>query len=204
MAERALDDLYLLMADQSLRTRQRLNAAISASRVEPLSLPGEPEPPGVRFLRTIIETVHEGGAKFSPQFRRESASALAYWQRRAAMNALKYNVADDTERVMSWRRTVNGALRHHLWIHGNWPQRKDILFTAADELDELPADIEPARILSALLINGGDRHARRRQRSLDAPAGVEFWSGTESERLATLKPLARAVHQRLLQYGLAH
>jgi hypothetical protein len=202
MAERALDDLYQIMADQSVGLRNRLNAAISASRVEPLSMPGEPEPQGVRFLRWIIETEGADGLRFSPQFRRESAAALAYYQRRAQKAQLLYNVADADERRETWRRILNGALRVHLGKHGHWPQRTDVLLTAADKIDVagLP---DPELVLSALLLGGGNRQERRRrQRTVDERV-VALWSGTEEERRALIRPVAKAVHQRLLLFGLA-
>jgi hypothetical protein len=68
------------MNDGTVGIRNRLNAAVSASRVSPLSMPGESAPPAVVFLRSIVECEH-AGLMFRYDYRREAAQALAYWGR---------------------------------------------------------------------------------------------------------------------------
>jgi hypothetical protein len=200
MAKPALDDLYDIMRDGTAGIRNRLNAAISASRVERLAMPGEPEPPAVAFLRTIVAGQH-AGLMFRHDYRRESASALAYWERRCKRAELQYDVADADERRDSWCKLVNGGIRLHLGKIGRWPQDKHVLLTAADEIDVtgLP---DPDLVLSALLIGGHNRHARRRLRAIDERVPA-VWSGSENERNALLRSLAKLVHQRLKEFGMA-
>jgi hypothetical protein len=94
MAETAaILELYAIMRDHGARERDRLNSAISASRVEPLTLPGEQRPPGVEWLRKMVEDLTAPTG-----YRREAASALAYWERRAAKMAVTYEVADADQR----------------------------------------------------------------------------------------------------------
>lgn len=61
MAEtRAIHDLYAIMSDGTAGIRNRINAAVSASRVEPLAMPGESEPPVVVFLREVVACEYAG------------------------------------------------------------------------------------------------------------------------------------------------
>jgi hypothetical protein len=104
-------------------------------------------------------------------------------------------------RSVERRGVINGSLRIHLGRHAHWPARKDVLFKAADEL-EAPAS-DPDLVLSALLLGGSNRQlGRRRQRAIDERVSAQ-WSGTEAERRELLRPLARLVHARLREFGLA-
>ena len=150
-------------------------------------MPGESEPPAVVFLRSIVACEH-AGLMFRYDYRREAAAALSYWERRCKKVELQYSVPDEAERRTSWRRILNGALRIHLGKHGRWPADKRVLFSAVDEF-ELPA-CDPDLALSAL------------RKAIDERV-PGTWSGTEAERRELLLPLARLVHQRLAQFGLA-
>jgi hypothetical protein len=142
------------------------------------------------FLKHVIDYEHNG-ERYGPQFRRESAAALSYWERRCAKARLQYSVPDEGERRASWRRILNGALRIHLKEH---PRRNKVLFGPADTF-ELPS-IDPDVALSALLLGSNSRQGRRRQKAIDERvAGV--WSGTEAERKELLRPLSQIVHRRL-------
>jgi hypothetical protein len=200
MAKPALDDLYDIMRDPASGLRNRINAAIAASRVERLAMPGEAMPEAVLFLREIVGTEHEG-SRFRVEYRRECATALSYYERRVAKMALTFSVADVDERRRQWRSLVNGAIRFHLAKIGKWPERKDILFTAADAL-EVPADAaDPEVVLSGLLLGSSNRQQRRRQKAIDERA-TELWSGDESQRRELLRPIARLAAQRLQEFGL--
>jgi hypothetical protein len=78
MAETGLTDLLVIMRDRKIGMRDRLNAAVSASRVSPLAMSGEAEPPAIAFLRWLLAYKAADGEQFSPSFRRESAAAIAF------------------------------------------------------------------------------------------------------------------------------
>jgi hypothetical protein len=190
-----LADLLAIMRDTDLAMRDRLSAGISASRVSSLAMGGEPEPEAVRFLRWITDA----GERFSAQWRREAAQALAYWERRVAKMAVTFDVADEAERREKWRRICNAGIRHHLWLHNRWPRDKHILLTASDAF-EVP-DIDPDAVLSALFVGAQNRHQRRRLKAIDERV-TGTWSGSEAERVELLRVLAVAMHQRLEQFKL--
>jgi hypothetical protein len=191
----AISELYLIMHDSGASERDRINSAVSASRVEPLTMPGEEPPPAVKWLRKMVDDLSAPTG-----YRRECAAALAYWERRAKKVELAYNVADDTERRRQWRSLVNGAIRLHLAKIGKWPERKDVLM-GPDDLLEVPA-ANPEVVLSAILLGSSNRAARRRQKAIDERA-TELWSGSEAERTELIRPVARLAHERLMAFGLA-
>jgi hypothetical protein len=196
MAKSALEELYDLMNDGVAGIANRVRAATAASRVEPLAMPGEDEPPAVVFLRSIVASQHKG-LMFHYDHRTAAATALSYWERRRTKAELQYAVADDAERTNAWRRLINGGIRFHLTQHNRWPQDKHILLTDSDAFDVPNTD--PSLVLSALML-GGNRQARRRlKRAIDEPV-TGVWSGTEEERQALLKVLAQAMHQRLAEF----
>lgn len=201
MAKTGLTDLYQIMRDQTVGMRQRINAAVSASRVEALSMPDEAPPEAIVFLRHVIDAEFDNGARFSPQFRRESAAAVSYWERRCKKAELTFGVPDLDEKRRAWRALINGAIRLHLSKVGRWPQDSRVLLGPNDPF-EVPA-ADPETTLSALLLGGHNRQERRRrQRSIDERTpGV--WSGTQEERRELIRPLARLAHQRLAQFDLA-
>jgi hypothetical protein len=199
MAKTALEDLYDIMNDGVAGISNRIRAATAASRVEPLAMPGEDEPPAVMFLRSIVASQHKG-LMFHYDHRTAAAQALAYWERRCKKAELQYDVADEAERTNAWRRLINGGIRFHLTQHNRWPRDKHILI-GSDEPFELPPH-DPSLVLSALML-GGNRQARRRlKRAIDEPV-TGVWSGTEEERQALLRVLAVAMHQRLAEFKLA-
>jgi hypothetical protein len=193
-----LDQLYDIMRDPVSGLRNRLIAAIAASRVERLAMPGESEPEGVIFLREIVGTEREG-SRFKVEYRREAASALSYWERRCKKAALSFDVADQDERREKWRRVLNGLIRHHLHRRHLWPQRKDVLFGPNDHF-EMPGD-DPDRALNAILLPPANRHERRK-RTIDDPGRTPV-IGSETERLSIIKPVAEAVLARLRKFDLA-
>jgi hypothetical protein len=190
----AISELYLIMHDSGASERDRINSAVSASRVEPLTMPGEEPPPAVKWLRKMVADLSA-----PTSYRRECAAALAYWERRAKKVELTYNVADDIEKVRQWRSLVNGAIRLHLAQIGKWPERKDVLM-GPDDLLEVPA-ANPEVVLSALLLGSSNRQQRRRQKAIDERA-TELWSGSETERAEVLRPIARLAQQRLQEFGI--
>ena len=111
---------------------------------------GEAEPPAIAFLRWLLAYKAADGEQFSPSFRRESAAAIAFWERKCRRAELQYSVADQDEIRASWRRIINGLLRRHLWAHNRWPRDKHVLYTEG-ELFELPPH-DPELALSALLM----------------------------------------------------
>ena len=200
MAETALDDLLALTRDPKVSTRNKLSAAISASRVSPLVLPGEELPEAIKFLRYIIDFRARDGSQFSAGFRREAAAGLAYWQRRAQKMVIEYDVSDQAELRVKWTRIVNGALRFYLNQRGLWPRRKDVLFDR-DDLFELPAG-DPDRTLMALQHPVAVNRHEKRRRAVDDPGGPAT-IGSEAERLSIIRPIARLVLERLAKFGLA-
>ena len=194
-------DLYEIMNDGRAGIPNRLRAAVAASRVERLSMPGESEPPAIVFLRSVVASEHEG-LMFRYDLRREAAQGLAYWERRCKRAALQFAVPDADEKRRAWLRIINGGLRAHLTTRGSWPARKDVLLTDTDEIDvaSLP---DPDLVLSALLLGGNRQQRRQRQKAIDEPVAAT-WSGTEEQRIETIRPLAKAVHRRLAEFGLAH
>jgi hypothetical protein len=160
MAEtRPIHDLDAIVNDGTAGLRNRLNAAIYASRVEKLAMPGETEPPAVVFVRSVVALEH-AGTMFRYDYRRESAAALAYWERRCKKAELQYKVPDENERRASWRRILNGVLCAHLGKH---PRRNDVLFKVSDTFEMPPCSPEVA--LSAILLGANSPQRRRRQKS---------------------------------------
>jgi len=191
----AVDDLLELMRDKTLSLRQRLNAAVSASRVERLQLPGEAPPESIKFLRWILDFRGQGGAQLDPAFRREAAAATAYYERRSKKNALQYDVVDLEERRRQWVRILNACLRHHLRQRGR-PLRQEMLFALADEFAAPPC--EPERALIVLLQPaGGQQRSHRRLRAIDDP-GLPA-TATEAERHEIVRAIAGILQRRLAE-----
>jgi hypothetical protein len=193
---KALDQLYALMRDGNVPMRARLDSAIRASRVEPLEMPGTEAPPAVLFLRNVMTYKYEG-KQYNGVLRSKAGAALAYYERRSAMAALKYNVADDSERIEGWRRVINGLLRRHLVKHRRWPQDKDALL-GPDEPFAAPP-YAPELGLSALLI--ANPRGRHRAKSVDEPESQVIRS--QGERDTVLRAIAHVMHNRLAQFGQA-
>jgi hypothetical protein len=191
----AITHLLDIMDDENASPRDRLNAAVSASRCEQLQLmPGEPEPASVQYLRALLDD-----PEVPTNHRRESAAAVAYFERRSRKAMLAFDVPDDTQRITKWRRVLNGCLRFHLAQHGRWPADKRVLL-GPNDLFEPPAG-DPDRALNALLLPAANRHERRR-RAVDDPGGVAS-IGSEAERMSILRSIAEFVHQRLAEFKLA-
>ena len=159
-------------------------------------MPGEAPPEFVRYLRAIIDDVSA-----ATNFRREAAAACAYFERRSQKAALDFDVRDLDEKRQIWTRILNACLRYHLGRANAWPTRRDVLFRDGDEF-EMPSG-EPEQVLTALLQPAGsNRHARRRQRAIDDPGELPVIA-SEAERFALIRPIARLVHTRLKEFGLA-
>jgi hypothetical protein len=188
--DKALGDLYDLMNDQSIKLQERIYAARSASRIEPLGLVGD-EPPAVVFLRNII-AYRAHGKPYSAVFRHQAAAALAYWERRAKQAALKFDVADNTQRTTAWRRILNGCLRFHLAQNGRWPQQQHLLIGSDEPLDPPPYDPELA--LNALLLTPNSQ-TKTRRKAIDQPDAPHITS--DKQRSAILTAIAETMHSRL-------
>ena len=118
----AIENLLEIMRDEDAPQRDRINAAISASRVEKLQLPGEEPPESVAYLRSLIDDID-----VATHFRREAAAACAYFERRSAKAALTFQVADLTEQQRQWTTIANAALRYRLTASNAWPEGRHIL-----------------------------------------------------------------------------
>lgn len=68
-AKDAISELYAIMRDHGASERDRLNAAISASTVEKLAMPGEAVPECITSLRKMVDD-HSAPTSY----RRESAA----------------------------------------------------------------------------------------------------------------------------------
>jgi hypothetical protein len=194
--QRGLDDLLSIMRDQSVKARDRLNAAVSASRVSALAMPGDEAPEAVKYLRYIIDYMKDG-IQFPAAWRREAASAVSYYERRAAKNALQFQVTDTAEQNREWRALLNGVLRRHLWHAKRWPRDRAVLFAVDEALPAMPCD--PSLALTALMLPF-DRHSRRaRRKGLDEPDMVAITS--EEQRRDILRAIARCMHRRLSEFA---
>src|SRR5262245_41713085 len=110
MSKPAINDLLAIMRDTMRVTpRDRLNAAVSASRVEKLQMPGEEPPESVRYLRSVIDD-----PKIATNLRREAAAAVAYFQKRSAKAALTFQVTDIDQQRREWLLLANAAVRCEL------------------------------------------------------------------------------------------
>jgi hypothetical protein len=163
--DQGLNDLYDLMNDQSISLRQRIYAAVSASRVEPLGLIGD-EPPAVVFLRSIVNFNLEGKT-YAAAHRHLAAQALAYWERRAKQAAIKFAVTDNAEQINAWRRITNGTIRYAIVKNNRWPQDKHSLITPNDSEFARPA-YDPELVLNAILLPG-EHTKKRRAKAIDEP-----------------------------------
>lgn len=199
MAEPALETLLDIVRDPASGLRNRLSAAVAASRVSTLAMPGEQPPEAVMYLREIVGTEHEG-SRFRVEFRREAATALSYYERRCKKAELQYVVPDQDEQKRQWRAVINGCLRIHLEKRG-LSRRKDVLIGTDDQI-AMPAAIDPEVALSAVLLGGNRHERRRRQKAIDERV-TGTWSGTEAERQEILRAIGQVMHHRLLQFGLA-
>jgi hypothetical protein len=185
--DQALGDLYDLMNDQSIKLQERIYAARSASRIEPLGLTGD-EPPAVVFLRNII-AFRAHGKPYSAAFRHQAASALAYWERRAKQAAIKFSVTDDAERIAAWRRINNGTIRYAISKKHQWPQDKHSLITPNDSEFARPA-YEPELALSAIFLPG-EHTKKRRAKAIDEPDKPTI--ANEKQRQDILAAVAQSV-----------
>jgi hypothetical protein len=183
--DQGLNDLYDLMNDQSISLRQRIYAAVSASRVEPLGLIGD-EPPAVVFLRSIVNFNLEGKT-YAAAHRHLAAQALAYWERRAKQAAIKFAVTDDAERIAAWRRINNGTIRYAIVKNNRWPQDKHSLIAPNDSEFARPA-YDPELVLSAIFLPG-EHTKKRRAKAIDEPDKPII--GSENHRREILSTIAR-------------
>jgi hypothetical protein len=155
--DQALGDLYDLMNDQSIKLQERIFAARSASRIEPLGLTGD-EPPAVARIH---------GKPYSAVFRHQAASALAYWERRAKQAAIKFAVTDNTEQIIAWRRITNGTIRYAISKIHRWPQDKHDLIAPNDSEFNRPA-YDPELALNAIFLPA-EHTKKRRAKAIDEP-----------------------------------
>ena len=122
MAETALEDLYDIMRDPASRLRNRLNAAVAASRIVKVVMPSEPLPECVQFLDEIIGTEH-GGSRFKVEYRREAATAKGYYEKRVNAAVLKLGIPEVAEPLVLHRGEL-GILQHVTDVH-NPPLARD-------------------------------------------------------------------------------
>jgi hypothetical protein len=189
----ALEQLHELMRDQSVTMRVRLNSAISASRVEPLAMPGEETTPAVAFLRNIL-TLRHHGKPYQATWRKEAAAALAYYERRARKAELQYEVPDQAERSAAWKRNLDSLLRQYLWTEGRWPHDKAALH--GDAWHALAADPELA--LAAILVPAEQRR-KTRQKAIDQPIAQHI--NTDGQRQDILRHVANSLYQRIMEHA---
>lgn len=185
----AIEQLYELMRDQSVNMRVRLNSAVSASRVEPLAMPGEDPPPAVAFLRNIIHaSLH--GTRYNPEWRRQAGAALAYYERRAKKAELMYQVPDQDERNAAWKRNLDSISRQQLWGAGKWPDHSDLLRRPYTT----PA-CDPELAITAMLIPAEQKH--RRRKAIDQPVNERVASS--AHRLQILRSVAKCLQDRMAE-----
>ena len=193
----AVADLLEIMGDRTVSLRQRLNAAVSASRVERLQLPGEAPPASIVFLRWIINFKGAGGVQLDPTFRREAAAATAYFERRSAKAALTYDIADLDTKRRQWRDLINGSLRR--LMQRGWGSAEALI--GPDDPFEMPVE-DPERCQAALLQERGSTRTRRRLRAVDDPGTLPAIA-SEAERAALIRAIAKAAHRRLAEVSAA-
>lgn len=184
----AIANLIDIMRDETASPRDRINAAVSASRVQKLQLPGEEPPESVAYLRSLIDD------PITPtNHRREAAAACAYFERRSAKAALTFEVADLTEQQRQLDRIANAALRYQLTTRqGAWPIQRDLL-----QPDAPMPPANPELPLAALLMPvTTTQHAKRKRRAVDDPGGTPI-IGSQRERRAAILPVAKVCAQRL-------
>jgi hypothetical protein len=185
----AIADLLSIMNDEAASPRDRLNSAVSASRVSPLALVGEILPPAVVYLRDVIDD-----PEAPTNYRREAAAALAYYQRRVKKAELLYSVADQDERRETWRRVLNACICYQCRLNGR--QHKSVLLTA-DDTFQTPA-CEPEFALAALLGGSNRQHRRRAQQTkIDERIQVVTWAGSEQERRQVIAQVAAAIQPHI-------
>jgi len=175
------------MNDQSISLRQRIYAAVSASRVEPLGLIGD-EPPAVVFLRAIITFNHEGKT-YAAAHRHLAAQALAYWERRAKQAAIKFAVTDNAEQIIAWRRITNGTIRYAISKIHRWPQDKHSLVKPNDTEFARPA-FDPELALNAMFLPG-EHTKKRRAKAIDEPDKPTI--NSEKQRINIIAALAAVI-----------
>ena len=185
--DQALGDLYDLMNDQTVGLQERIYAARSASRVEPLGLLGD-EPPAVAFLRNII-AFRAHGKPYSAVFRHQAAAALAYWERRAKQAAIKFAVTDDTERTTAWRRISNGTIRYAISKNNRWPQDK-LSLIAPNNTEFARPPHDPELAINAIFLPG-EHTKKQRAKAIDEPDKPTIAS--EKQRINIIAALAAVI-----------
>jgi hypothetical protein len=177
----AIANLLEIMRDESASPRDRINAAVSASRVEKLQLPGEEPPESIAYLRAIISDID-----VATNFRREAAAACAYFERRSKKAALTFEVADLTEQQRQWANIANACLRYQLSLSGDWPQNRNLL-----QQDAPTPPTNPEVTIAALLMPvTRARSASRKRRTVDDPGGTPILN-SERERRDAIRPIAK-------------
>jgi len=186
--EGALEQLYELMRDQHVNMRVRLNSAVSASRVEPLTMPGEEPTPAVAFLRNIIHVSHHG-TRYNPEWRRQAGAALAYYERRAKKAELQYEVPDQDQRRAGWKRNLDSLLRQRLQADGKWPGSR----AALAQPFAIP-NADPELAVSALLMSA-EQGTKPRQKAIDQPIGERITN--RGQRVLVLRDVAVCLRERM-------
>ena len=187
----AIANLLDIMRDEAASPRDRINAAVSASRVQKLQLPGEEPPESVAYLRSLIDDID-----VATNFRREAAAACAYFERRSKKAALTFEVADLTEQQRQWANIANACLRYQLTASGDWPDARNLL-----QQDMPTPTTNPETTIPALLMPvTRARSTTRKRRAVDDPGGTPIIN-SERERRDAIKPIAKLCAERQANGG---
>lgn len=180
----AIANLLDIMRDTTASPRDRINAAVSASRVEKLQLPGDEPPESIAYLRSLLDN-----PTVATNFRREAAAACAYFERRSAKAALTFEVAETSEQRAQWDAIARAAMRARLSTSRAWPECRDLL---PSDRSETPAG-NPDQAIAALLTTARQTGQRKR-RAIDDPGSPIITS--ERERRAAIKAVAGTIQPR--------
>ena len=182
----AIANLLQIMRDDSASPRDRINAAVSASRVQKLQLPGEEPPESVAYLRSLLDDID-----VATNLRREAAAAVAYFERRSAKAALNFEVADASEQQRQWVTVINACIRYELTTrpgsNRSWPEDRELL--RQGDVPTPATATEPT--VAAILLPVSRLAGRRRTKHIDDPGGMPIFA-SERERKAAIQPAARA------------
>lgn len=182
----AIANLLDIMRDESASPRDRINAAVSASRVEKLQLPGDEPPESIAYLRFLADH-----PDVPTNFRREAAAACAYFERRSAKAALTFEVADTSEQRSQWAAIARAALRARLSRASTWPECRELL--RSTETIKAPTS-SPEQAIAALLTTAHTQTTQRRRRAIDDPGGPAI--NSERERRAAIRAVAGTIQSQ--------
>jgi hypothetical protein len=180
----AILNLLDIMRDESASPRDRINAAVSASRVEKLQLPGDEPPESIAYLRSLLDD-----QDVPTNFRREAAAACAYFERRSAKAALTFEVADTSEQRKQWAVIAKAALRARLSTTSAWPDHRHLL-RSTEQIHQPPTS-SPELAIAAMLTAAHSQASQRKRRAIDDPGGPTI--NSERERRLAIRALAGTI-----------